>query len=268
MIRGLYSSGWSMMASSKQMDVISNNLANANTNAFKRDNTIFEAFPSVLTKRINDTRSMLNPSGNMGNMELSSDVGEIFTYYTQGQLVKSGSKLDLAIQDTSADPNAKIKSEAFFTVNVPDDNGNPSEYYTRDGAFTINSNRQLVTKDGYQVMGQKGPITLADEDFAVQPDGSIVQDGAVLDKLLIKDFTDTSTLRKFGADLVQKSDNSQEQPFTGGVAQGYIEQSNVNIIKEMVSMITVTRAYEANQKVLQAQDGTLEKVVNEVGAVR
>ena len=127
MIRSLYTSGWSMMANSKQMDVISNNLANANTNAYKRDNTIFEAFPGVLIKRINDTRSMLNPSGNIGSMNLSSDVGEIFTYYTQGQLVKSGSNFDLSIQDNSVDPNAKIKSEAFFKT---------SEVYIMD-FFTI-----------------------------------------------------------------------------------------------------------------------------------
>jgi flagellar basal-body rod protein FlgF len=268
MIRGLYTSGWSMMANSKEMDIIANNLANANTNAYKRDNAIFEAFPSVLTKRINDTRSPLNPSGNMGSMELSSDVGQVFTYYTQGQLVKSGSKFDLAIQDNSTDPNAKIKAEAFFTVNVPDANGNPTEYYTRNGAFTINSNKQLVTKDGYQVKGQNGPVTLTGEDFNVQGDGTIIQNGAIIDKLLIKEFTDASTLRKFGSDLVQKTAETEEQPFKGEIAQGFIEQSNVNIIKEMVSMITVTRAYEANQKVLQAQDGTLEKVVNEVGALR
>jgi flagellar basal-body rod protein FlgG len=67
---------------------------------------------------------------------------------------------------------------------------------------------------------------------------------------------------------VQKTAGSQDQPFTGEVTQGSIEQSNVNIIKEMVDMISVTRAYEANQKVLQAQDGTLDKAVNEVGAVR
>jgi flagellar basal-body rod protein FlgF len=249
MIRGLYTSAWSMLANSKQMDVISNNLANANTNAFKKDGTVFEAFPSVLTQRINDTFSPLNPSGQVGNMELSGDVGEVYTYYTQGQLVKSGNNFDLAIQDYNADPNSQVKSEAFFTVNAPDANGNASEYYTRDGSFTLNSNKQLVTNEGFQVMGEKGPIILTGADFSVQPDGTVLQNGKVVDKLLLKEFTDTSTLRKVGSNLVEKTADTQEQAFTGSVQQGVTEQSNVNIVQEMVNMITVTRAYEANQKV-------------------
>lgn len=268
MIRGLYTSGWSMMANSKEMDVISNNLANANTNAFKRDNTIFEAFPSVLAQRINDTKSLLNPSGKMGTMQLSSDVGEVFTYFTQGQLLRTASNFDLAIQDNMAKGEGETNSQAFFTINVPDGNGNAKLYYTRDGAFTINANKQLVTKEGYQVMGENGPIQLTGENFSVDTEGRIVQDGTVIDQLLIKQFQDTTTLRKFGTNLIQTTDQTQEEDFQGQIQQGFLEQSNVNIVKEMVSMITVTRAYEANQKVLQAQDGTLEKVVNEVGAVR
>ena len=268
MIRGLYTSGWSMLANSKKMDVISNNLANANTNAFKKDGVVFEAFPSVLTKRIYDTRSGLNPSGQVGDMQLGSDVGTVWTYYTQGQLVKTGNNFDLSIQDQSADQNAKNSNEAFFSVNAPDANGNMKEYYTRDGAFTINANKQLVTKEGYAVIGEKGPITLNGEDFSVNSDGTIVQNGQIIDKLKISNVTDTSTLRKFGSNLAEKTNETQEQPFTGSINQGFVEQSNVNIIKEMVDMITVTRSYEASQKVLQAQDGTLEKAVNEVGALR
>ena len=259
MIRGLYTSGWSMMANSKKMDVISNNLANVSTNAYKKDTVIFESFPNLLTRRINDTRSSLNPSGEVGSMEFGSDVGEVFTYYNQGQLLKTDNYSDMAISGSD---------NAFFTVQFGDANGNTGEYYTRDGSFTVDSNGQLVTKEGYTVMGEDGPVTVMDGGFSVQADGTVVQNGEAVAKLLIKEFTDASTLSKFGSNLVQNAGTANERAFSGEVQQGCIEQSNVNIIREMVDMITVMRAYEANQKVLQAQDGTLDKAVNEVGVVR
>jgi flagellar basal-body rod protein FlgF len=217
---------------------------------------VFESFPDILTMRINDTRSNLNPLGDVGTMQPGNDVGEIYTYYNQGQLYGTNAKTDLALSDSGS---------AFFSVLVPDANGELKEYYTRDGSFVIGTGRVLMTKDGYAVEGQKGPITLSDGDFSVGRDGTILQNGQVIDKLMIKEFTDTKTLRKFGSNLVETTGESVVKGFTGTVEQGFIEQSNVNIVKEMVDMITVMRAYEANQKALQAQDSTLDKAVNEVG---
>lgn len=259
MIRGLYTSGWSMLAGSKQMDTISNNLANVNTNGYKRDTIVYEAFPDALIRRINDTRSNLNPSGRVGNVQLGNDVGEVFTFYRQGAMMETNGKFDMAIGQSNS---------AFFTVAVPDNQGNFRELYTRDGAFVLNADNYLVTKEGYPVMGVNGPVILQSEDFSVLEDGRIVEGGQEVNRLLIKDFTDTTTLRKIGSNLVEATENTEEKEFTGIIKQGYLEQSNVNAINEMISMITTLRAYEANQKVLQAQDSTLERVVNEVGVVR
>lgn len=259
MIRGLYTSGWSMLAIQKKMDVVSNNLANVNTTGFKKDTMVFESFPDLLTKRINDTKSNLNPSGIVGGMRLGSDVGEVYTYFSQGSLTGTNSKLDMAVRDSNS---------AFFSVLVPDADGNTKEFYTRDGAFTMGPGNRLITKDGYAVEGQNGPIILNGSDFSVETDGSIVQNGAVVDKFLIKEFTDTKTLRKFGDNLLENIDQTAVRDFSGTIQQGFLEQSNVNIVREMVDMITVMRSYEANQKVLQAQDSTLDKAVNEVGAIR
>ena len=259
MIRGLYASGWSMMANGRKMDVIANNISNVNTNGFKKDSVVFESFPELLAKRVNDYRSVANPSGLIGTMEISSDVGEVFTYYRQGQLTKTGNRLDFAIYDTG---------NSFFTVGIAEPDGTMRELYTRDGAFTINSRGLLVTKDGYPVIGQNGPIRLQDGEFTVGEDGTIIRDGEVIDRFLIRSFEDTSTLRKVGMNLTGRTEQTQEQPFNGRVFQEFLEESNVNIIREMVDMVTVLRAYEANQKILQIQDGTLEKAVNEVGVVR
>ncbi len=261
MIRGLYTSAWSMLANSKKMDVITNNMANVNTSGFKKDTVVFESFPDLLTKRIHDTKN----SSNIGSMSLSSDVGEVFTYFTQGQLNQSNNRLDVAISD---DNSGEAASPAFFTIGVvnPQDNS-IKEYYTKDGAFAINAANQLVTKDGDLVLGQNGPITLETGDFAIDSKGNIVQNGTIIDTLRITQFNDATMLKKYGNNLLENT-GSETSEFTGTVLQGYTEASNVNVISEMVDMITVMRAYEANQKILQAQDSTLEKVVNEVGVVR
>jgi len=258
MIRGLYTSGWSMLAIEKKMDIISNNMANVSTNGYKKDTLVLESFPSVLTKIIKDYNVTSGSSRNIGTMELGNDVGEVFTYYSQGQLTKTENNLDMAIRDSS---------NAFFTVMVEDTDGNEKELYTRDGSFATDSGNRLVTKDGYAVMGENGQIVLGSGDFSVGEDGMIIQNGEVVDKLLIREFTDTTELTKYGSNLVQANEDAVTGIFTGTVQQGFTELSNVNIVREMVDMITVMRSYEANQKVLQAMDGTLEKAVNQVGAV-
>jgi len=259
MIRGLYTSGWSMLALNKKMDVIANNMANVNTAGYKKDTVIFEAFPEILTKRINDTASSLNPSGRIGSMELSGDVGEVFTYYRQGQLIRTDNTFDLAIRDSGT---------AFFTLQSLDENGNAREYYTRDGQFSLNSGGRLVSSEGYGVMGENGPVLLKGDSFSVMEDGTIIQDGEAVDRLLIKDFANPGTLRKIGSNLAAATAETVEKDFDGTVEQGFYEQSNVDIVREMVDMITVMRAYEANQKMIQAHDSTLERAVNEVGNIR
>jgi flagellar basal-body rod protein FlgF len=259
MIRGLYTSGWSMLANQKKLDTITNNLANVDTNGYKKDTFVFEAFPSVLTKRINDIKSTTNPNAVVGNMQLSSDVGEVFTYYGAGALERTGNDYDAAISDSG---------NSFFTVSVAGANGTQTRYYTRDGSFTTDTSGKLVTTDGNAVLGTKGPIILGKSSFEIESDGSVLQDGKVIDKLLMQSFTDTKTLRKFGNNLMETTPQSVTTAFSGKVIQGSVEKSNVNVIKEMVDMITVMRSYEANQKLIQAQDETLDKVVNEVGAVR
>ena len=257
MIRGLYTSGWSMLANSRKMDVITNNLANVNTNAYKKDGVVFESFPELLTQRIKDT----DGNAAIGNMSLGNDVGEIFTYNNAGQFQKTSNNLDFALSDTG-------NGVSYFAVGVAQANGNTQEFYTRDGAFTLDSSGRLVNKDGNLVLGQNGAITLSGEDFSVTSDGKVYQGANLVDTLKVVTFTNPETLRKVGNNLMSTTAQSTQAPFTGEIKQGYIEQSNVNVVKEMVDMISVSRAYEANQKALQAQDGTLEKAVNEIGSIK
>lgn len=258
MVRGLYTSGWSMLALEKKMDVISNNMANASTTGYKKDTVVLESFPEIMTKIVGKHNGNSGRPRNIGTMELGSDVGEVYTNFSQGQLNNTGNELDIAIKDSGS---------AFFTVAVPDEEGNYRAFYTRDGSFARGSDNRLVTSDGYTVLGENGPIILNEGSFTVTEDGSVVQDGEFIDRLLITEFTDTTALRKYGYNLLQADETAQTREFTGTVQQGCLELSNVNIVREMVDMITVLRSYEANQKILQSIDQTLDKAVNQVGSV-
>lgn len=258
MLRGIYTSAMGLAIQDKKMDVISNNLANVNTNGYKRDTTVFETFDDVLTRRINDYFTPLNASGEIGDMQLSNDVGLVFTDYSQGQLIKTDNPTDLSI--TGSD-------KSFFVVEVPGESGT-EERYTRDGAFTLDASGKLVTREGYEVKGTKGPIILTSDNFNINDKGEVIQDGNVVDNLMIKTFKDTANLRKMGDNLIKVEGETEEEDFKGKVVQGSLENSNINSIREMVDMITVVKAYEANQKVLRAQDETLGRAVNDIPSLR
>lgn len=257
MIRGLYTSGWSMLALNKKMDVLANNLANVSTNGYKRDTVAMEGFPALLAKRLYDNTDRTAAGVPVGELSFSDDVGEVYTWFQQGTLQQTDQNLDFSIKDDG---------KAFFSIAVPSEN-EFTEFYTRDGSFELNANGQLVTRQGYFVLGEKGVIQLNSDQFILQTDGTIVQDGAVVDRLLIKQFEDPGTLRKNGQNLLSPTDGTVEEDFSGQVLQSYLEQSNVEIVREMVDMISLMRSYEANQRMITAMDGTLEKAVNEVGRV-
>jgi flagellar basal-body rod protein FlgG len=244
-----------MLKAQKKMDIISNNLANASTTGFKKDLAVSQTFPEMLTKRINDLKNGQPSDTNIGNMSLGSDVVQVFTDYTQGRLIRTDNPTDISFKNSNT---------AFFAVSVPQENGN-EEMYTRDGSWTIDEAGYLVTKDGYQVLGENGPIYLASDNFSIQEDGNIYINNEYIDRLRIRDFTDTSVLQKYGNNLVQAPEDAQVQPFNGQIVQGFIESSNINTVQEMVEMINVIRSYEANQKIIKGYDDTLDKVINQVG---
>jgi len=259
MIRGLYTSGYGMITLNRKMDVVSNNLANVNTNGFKKDGVVFEEFSEVLAKRLYDnTNRPLNMPQEIGEMALFNDIAEVYTDYTQGSLENTNLNTDFAINGDDG---------AFFTVAVPDGEGNYREFYTRDGSFKLDDQGRLVTRSGFVVMGENGAIFLEGTEFNVNSNGEIYQNGELVDTLRIRKFENPETLRKFGMNLLAVTDETQEGAFNGTVLQGFIERSNVDAVKEMVDMITILRSYEANQKMIQYQDATLDRAVNDIGRV-
>jgi flagellar basal-body rod protein FlgG len=175
--------------------------------------------------------------------------------------------LDIAIDDFEGEDNAS-RSRSFFTIEFMNAaTGEQELRYTRDGAFVLGPDGVMRTVGGNPVLGENGRITLEGDDFVVTKDGWVTQNDVTVDRLRITSFEDPHTLRKVGGNLLVATDDSVERPFDGVLRQFYLEQSNVSIVTEMVGMITTMRAYEANQKIIHAIDGTLDKACNEIGRV-
>ena len=256
MVRGLYTAYTGMIQQQNRLDVVSNNLANSTTVGFKKEGSTSQAFDEVLTIKIKDasTNYLDLP---VGNMSLGVKVGETYTDYTQGSFKQTKNTFDVA-----------IAGDGFFSISYTSKNGVESTMYTRDGSFTLTSDGYLVTKDGDYVLGQDGPINIPTEaSVAIDEEGRIFADGEYVDSFAIADFEDYNYLEKYGENLYQTVDGATLTAADAWVRQGYIEASNVNVVTEMVNMITITRAYESNQKVIHTIDGMLDKAVNNVGRV-
>lgn len=250
MLRGLYSAGSGLTALLQKQEIETNNLVNAETAGYKRQQTVFKNFRDILIDEINYKDASLNKA-NIGSISHGVMVDDVITIYEQGILVATENDLDLAID-----------GKGYFTI--IDQDG--KEYYTRDGGFKLNFEGTLVNNNGLIVQGEKGAINLQGEFISFEPDGSIYLDGQFVDRLSLVNIDEPI---KVGSNRFLPVGESP-QPFNykeGRVIQGYIEQSNANIIDSMTKFIALTRSYESSQKMIQTIDNTLEKAINEVGRV-
>lgn len=259
MNRGLYTASTGMTTQMQRMDVISNNLANVNTTGFKRDDATIRSFDDVMLERINDPK---DPYGSpyfneqIGELGFGVTIDQVNTDFSTGSHVITDSPLDFAID-----------GDGFFTIAVPQADGTYTEGYTRNGSFKLSSDGFLVTSDGYKVQGQNGDINLGQYNDipGVTDNGEIVIDGEIVEQLKIVSFEDNSTLRKINDDYYSTTESSVETTPTCTINQGFLETSNVNSVEEMVELISLSRNYETNQKMIQAQDTIMGKAATELG---
>lgn len=246
MISGIYTAASGMWAQMLAQEVITDNLAKSQYPAYKRDVAVFEPFSRVLDRVQGETGQDLN-----GVL-----LSKVVTVFAGGKLIPTGNDLDIA-----------LKGDGFFTVETPQ-----GIRYTRDGAFTLDSEGRLVTDQGFVVLGQGGPITISSEKggkVSIGNTGKVILDGSTIGQLRISDFPKPYRLQKVGYGLFAPPAGVEGTTAADAeVAQGYLEMSNVDIFKEMVNLITVMRAYESGQKIIKAQDETLNKAINEVGRTR
>jgi flagellar basal-body rod protein FlgG len=266
MVKGLYTAWSGMVNEMNRMDIMTNNLANADTNGYKKEGATSQTFSEQLAVKIKDQSDDGLPV-KLGGMYPGVKIGETYTDYSQGSFQVTDSEYDVALD-----------GDGFFAISFTSKNGETSVKYTRDGAFTVNTEGYLVTKDGDYVLNQSGAdnsdpseasfIRLdPNQTFTIDEKGYIWQDGQEVAQLGVIDFEDYDYLEKYGENMYQPVDGATLTEANAKVRQGYIEASNVNVVTEMVNMITITRAYEANQKVIQTMDSLLDKAVNSVGKV-
>lgn len=265
MIRGWYIGSSGMNAQQARLDAIANNLANADTTGFKRDIAVSKSFPELLMRRMNDDGVYETPFGSadvapiVGKIGLGVETNELYTDFEQGSFKQTSTHTDVA-----------LSGEGFFAVQTPQ-----GERYTRNGNFLVGKEGILETKEGYPVLGENGYIRVADDRFVVNQDGMVYSenDMELIDRLKVVRFDNERYLEKMGSSLYKDTDitglayiaEGNERP---QFLQGYIETSNVNVVNEMVSMIEVNRAYEANQKTIQSQDTMMSTLWEKVAIKR
>jgi flagellar basal-body rod protein FlgG len=248
MIRGLYTAASSMNVLEKKTNIRSNNLANVNTNGFKKSEGITRSFPEMLLSRIEAGET----DQEIGELSTGSYMENSFKDMSQGSFQQTGNKLDFAVE-----------GEGFFVIETE-----AGERYSRDGNFTINADSELVTQSGNHVLDTEGNRIqlIPDQDFRVSADGQITFNnglqGAQID---LVNFEDEVELLQEGDNLYAAKEAAVAVDSEAGIAQGYLEGSNVKIVEEMAKMIKTTRHYESNQKVISSIDQSLDKVINEVG---
>lgn len=255
MVRGLYTAYTGMVNQQKRLDTITNNLANASTTGYKREGATARAFDEYMGVKINDRTTGYRVT-QIGNMSLGVKIGENYTDYSQGSLRSTENTYDLALE-----------GNGFFAISFTNKQGEQSIKYTRDGNFTLDVDGALRTTDGDYVQGEGGDIYIPTNaaQVAITTSGDIYADGEYIDTVKIVDFEDYNYLKKYGENMYEPVDGATETEPKAVIQQGYLEASNINVVNEMVEMITITRAYESNQKALQTADDMIEKAVNEVG---
>ncbi|HZP41921.1 MAG TPA: flagellar basal-body rod protein FlgG [Candidatus Binatia bacterium] len=254
MIRALYTAATGMNAQQLQIDVVANNLANVNTAGFKKSRADFEdlLYQTLKAPGTPSTTNTQTPTGIQ--VGLGAKPAAIQRINTQGDYNQTGNVFDLAIE-----------GPGFFQVTLPDG----TLAYTRDGAFKLDNAGKMVTSDG---MPLEPAITIPPnaEDVTVGQDGSVsyITPGqsapSTVGNITIARFTNPSGLRSLGKNLLQETDTSGApqvgtpgQEGRGTLLQGFLENSNVSVVEELVALITGQRAYEVTSKAIQSADDML-----------
>lgn len=282
MLRGIDTAASGMIALQRKQDALTNNLANAETPGYKQDASPLRAFPELLLERIHDQQD--NKSGQrpvIGTLTMGVYNQETLPLFTQGSLVSTNQPFDVAINDQQLAPvmqgNKMIKPAAFIAVQSADG----GFHLTRNGQFSVNALGQLMTSNGELVLGRNGvPIMdpeLTSGDVLIRENGEIIVHpgdagrARTVGSLGMVLVNNPNLLVKKGNGLFQLEGANRgmiAQTLPPGVSLQHkmLEQSNVDLPQTISDMMMNIRQYEANQKVLQAYDKTLEQL-NTIGRV-
>ncbi len=250
MLPGLYNAATGMIAVEQRQDIIANNLANVSTPGYKRMQPVQLGFYEVFSQKMIhpfhfDTEAA--PAGGVKGVES-------FTNLTLGPLRITEDPLSLALH-----------GPGYIAIDTPG-----GERYTRAGQFTIDTDGQLATDNGYKVANATGgPIDVNGEEIVISPEGVVTIDGQITGQVRMREFQDPTRLERTGDNLYRASEevlSQSSEPVDTYLEQGAIELSNVQLPVEMGNMMIGLRAYEANQKVIQTIDATIGRLIEQVGS--
>lgn len=254
MIKSIYTAASGMVVQQKRQENVANNLANAQTAAFKMQDLLVSATgESPMVREQDGDRTVI------GSMPSGIEIDDLLTDFSQGLIETSDRDLDFAIEGSG-----------FFNIQYGTDRA-----FTRNGSLTLDRDGRLVNSQGYALIGtdlstgENGDVVLPSEDFTIAADGTVAVSGTPRYKLQISDFIDYGDLENLGNGIYRNVPvdglNKEVMADTFALVQGASEQSNVDILEEMVKMIEISRAFESNQRVIQSADEILDKVANQIG---
>ncbi|MBP2673912.1 MAG: flgG [Deltaproteobacteria bacterium] len=259
MIRSLYTAATGMEAQKLNIDVIANNLANVNTTGYKRSRADFQdlIYQTITEPGATSAEGSQVPTGIQVGLGVRTIA--VQKMFEQGDFASTGNPLDLVIE-----------GDGFFQIMMPDS----ETAYTRGGAFKLDSDGRIVNSDGYPL---EPSITIPSNatSITIGTDGqvSIMQPGSSaptqVGQIALARFSNPAGLKAIGKTMFLETDSSGDATTgnpgndgMGTIGQGFLELSNVNVVEEMVNMITSQRAYELNSKAVTASDEMLQTVTN------
>lgn len=285
MLRGLYSAASGLISQQRRHDTITNNIANIETAGFKQNTTALRSFNEMLLQITGVDSSQSKQIGTWTGAVLAE---ESLTHHLQGDITQTNNSNDFAIisniqvdglifdqsgKSISANGDVVFQPQAYFTVQ----NRDGEVRYTRGGQFSVDSLGNLLTSDGSAVLGENNePIVLPAgtniNELVLTNDRRLVtsagEDTGI--QLLISRIDNPNGLVREGEGnfrLVEGTAEAITDADQVEVRQGYIELSNVDMTQASIDMMAALRAYEANQKVVQYYDQTLQKTANDIGRI-
>lgn len=243
----LFNAAAALNASNRWQETVAENLASSSVPGFKKQELSFAAVQAGATSPVGSA-----PKGDVPYFLFPKAVPH--TNFVAGEMRQTSSPTDVAID-----------GKAFFEVQLP----NGSTAFTRDGEFHVNAQGQIITKQGYLVLGDGGPIQLDlnnPNPISISYSGEVSQGSDIKGKLKLTDFADDRQLNALHGGFFTLADPTVTgtASTTSTVRQGWLEGANTNVAAEMANMITALRTFEANQRVIQLQDERTGKAINEL----
>lgn len=244
MLKGIYKAASGMIPRIKQQEITANNIANASTPGFKKDSVFLKELDSATRATIPRKSDWETPM-----------IDQVYTDFSQGSFEATSSALDMAIE-----------GNGFFVLQSPEGD---NRVFSRNGNFAADSEGFLTNSDGYRVLGDGGPITVGGGAVAISESGDVSVNGESAGRLQVVDFSDKTALAKVGDASFSAPDGVEPEAASRySIRQGFLERSNIDVIKEMVGMIVTLRTFEAGSKAIQMQDDSLNALFSQVGKVR